>query len=76
VTLGFAVLATVSVVITALEGVGPPGTTGQAVAQLIVIAGVAVTSGILVTTFIRLVLAGLWFVWRTLVVAWGDRWER
>ena len=75
-TLGCAILPTMAVVVLALEGVLSPGSTGQAVAALIVIAGTAVTSGILVTTGIRLALAGVWYVWRNLVVAWGDRWVR
>ena len=75
-TLGCAILPTMAVVILALEGVLRPGSTGQAVAALIVIVGTAVTTGILVTTGIRLALAGVWYVWRNLVVAWGDRWVR
>lgn len=74
VTLAFAVIATMAVVIVALDTVVPAGSTGQAVARFIVITGVAVTTGILVTTLIRLALAGVWFAWRAMVVAWGDRW--
>jgi len=75
-TLGCAILATTSVFILAFEGVLSPGSTGQAVAALIVVGGVAVTTGVLVATMIRLALVGVWYIWRNLVVAWGDRWVR
>jgi len=69
-------IATVAVVIVALEDFGLPVELVPGLAELIVAIGRAVIVGGLTWLFIVVVFASLGFLWRTILAAGADRWVR
>ena len=71
--LGVAVVATVAVVIVALDALGAPVDVAPGVAGAIVGAGRGAIIGVLTWLFIVLVFAGVGFLWRQLIAPGVDR---
>ena len=71
--LGVAVVATVAVVIVALDALGAPADVASGIARVIVGAGRGAIIGVLTWLFIVLVFAGVGFLWRQLIAPGVDR---
>ena len=74
--LGTAVMATIAVVVVALDALGAPVDVAPGTARAIVGIGRAVIIGVLTWLFIVLVFAGVGFFWRQVLAAGAERWIR